>query len=645
MIINIIYIILALLGIGFLIFIHELGHYFMARKVGITVEVFAIGFGKSLIEWEHKGVKWKLGWIPFGGYVKMAGTEKKGAIEPYQIPDGYFGKKPWDRIKVAAMGPIMNILFAFLAFSLLWALGGREKPFSEFTTHVGWIDQESGIYHAQMRPGDKILSFNGKIFTSFTDFKHAAFDKQIPKLTGLEIDYYDKKTRPISYVFPIEKEQEAVSRVFRLFSIMTSAQYLVYNKPNQLLPNSPLENSGISLGDRILWVDGELIFSMRQLMEVINSSYVLLSVQRGNETFITRIPKLKIRDLRLGSFERAELDDWRNETSLKEKIENLYFIPYNLSDNAVVENPLSYIDENSKEQLLYEQMERKPFYTPLVRGDRILAIHGKKISFSYQLLEELQTYKSLIIVKKEKTLAPISWKEADRLFEDSFPMTDLKKMIASLSRVEFQTQVGPLHLLQPVTPISYHGLSLSQKQKATIEEKLEHQKKAIEKIADPKQREEVMREFELYQNRLMLGIRPSDKFVFYNPSPFALFGDVIVENYRTLYALITGVLSPKYLAGPVGIVQVIHHGWTLGIKEAIYWLGMISLCLALLNLLPIPVLDGGHICIAAIESITKKPLKAKTLERLIIPFVILMIALFIYLTYNDLARLISQFFS
>ncbi len=73
---SILYAILSLFGIGFLIFIHELGHYFMARRVGITVEVFAIGFGKAIYQWEHKGVKWKLGWLPFGGYVKMAATEQ-----------------------------------------------------------------------------------------------------------------------------------------------------------------------------------------------------------------------------------------------------------------------------------------------------------------------------------------------------------------------------------------------------------------------------------------------------------------------------------------------------------------------------------------------------------------------------------------
>jgi regulator of sigma E protease len=98
------------------------------------------------------------------------------------------------------------------------------------------------------------------------------------------------------------------------------------------------------------------------------------------------------------------------------------------------------------------------------------------------------------------------------------------------------------------------------------------------------------------------------------------------------------------MSGPVGIVEVIHHSWGVGIKEVLFWMGLISLNLGFLNLLPIPVLDGGHICFSLVEMVTKRPIKAKTMERLIIPFVVLLVALFVYLTYNDLLRLFSRFF-
>ena len=88
MIENIIYVILAIIGLGVLVVIHELGHYFMAKKVGMKVEVFSIGFGKSIFSWKKDGVVWKVGCLPFGGYVKIAGMQKEGDKEPYEIENG-----------------------------------------------------------------------------------------------------------------------------------------------------------------------------------------------------------------------------------------------------------------------------------------------------------------------------------------------------------------------------------------------------------------------------------------------------------------------------------------------------------------------------------------------------------------------------
>ncbi len=111
--------------------------------------------------------------------------------------------------------------------------------------------------------------------------------------------------------------------------------------------------------------------------------------------------------------------------------------------------------------------------------------------------------------------------------------------------------------------------------------------------------------------------------------------------WRTLGALFTGYLSPKNLSGPVGILQVMQTGWGLGVKEALYWMALISVNLGFLNLMPIPVLDGGHICFALYEMITGKRIKANVMEKLIIPFVVLMIGFFIYATYHDLGRIFS----
>ena len=124
---SLIYFLLALVILGILIFVHELGHYYMARRVGMRVEAFGIGFGRPLYRWIRDGVEWRLNWLPFGGYVKIAGQDNEEADWANPPPDTFYGRSPWDRIKVAAAGPIANLLFALAVFSLLWLWGGRES--------------------------------------------------------------------------------------------------------------------------------------------------------------------------------------------------------------------------------------------------------------------------------------------------------------------------------------------------------------------------------------------------------------------------------------------------------------------------------------------------------------------------------------
>lgn len=149
---SLLYLIPAILGLSFLIFIHELGHYWMARRVGMRVEVFAIGFGKAIYTWERDGTRWQIGWLPFGGYVKIAGTDNADDIDPYDVPDGFFGKSPLDRIKVAFMGPFVNLVFALIAFAMLWFLGDGRKILTNIPIKsAGWIRNRSYLRRVFVR--------------------------------------------------------------------------------------------------------------------------------------------------------------------------------------------------------------------------------------------------------------------------------------------------------------------------------------------------------------------------------------------------------------------------------------------------------------------------------------------------------------
>ncbi len=643
---TLLHVILAAFGLGLLIFIHEYGHYWMARREGMTVEAFSIGFGKPFYTWEKNGVKWQLCYLPFGGFVRIAGMEKQGALEPSQIPDGFFGKKPWSRIKVALMGPLVNIFFAFLIFCLLWVLGGREKSFSEYTHLVGSVESSSGIYAEGVRAGDQIEQINHKPFRNFQSFLYAAIlDDAPPEISGLKVDYLAQTSSPFQYQFNYPKGAPIQERIQTLLLALRPASYLIYNQKYSLAldSNSPMLGSGIQDGDRILWVDGQLMFSKDQLISTINQPKALLSVQRGDKYFLSRVPRLKISDLRINAQAKSEMEDWQHEAKIKGKTAELFFIPYNLSNDCRVENAYFYLNEETQEQQPVGS-ERSPMEIPLLPGDRIVAVDGLPVQSTYEMMNLLQSRHIQIIVKKDHLRAAVSWKDADKAYLANIHFEDLNKMVQSIGSPDAIKTLGNLHLLNPVSPKPLNQLPISEAKKEELEVRSKEQLKQIEEIKDSKQKAQAMQMFEMEQNKLKLGIAMQDGVVNYNPSPFVLFGDVLHETWKTIFALFTGTITPKYMTGPVGIVQVMQQSWGTGVKEALFWLGMISINLGILNLLPIPVLDGGHVCFSLWEWITGKAIKAKTMERMVIPFVVLLIGLFVYLTYHDLMRLFTGFF-
>ncbi|MBI2742907.1 MAG: site-2 protease family protein [Chlamydiales bacterium] len=649
MIQSIFYAVLAAFGLGLLVFIHELGHYFVARRVGMTVEAFSIGFGKAIFSWEHKGVKWQVGWLPFGGYVRIKGMEKKGSQEPHQIPDGFFGKRPIDRIKVAVMGPVFNIIFAFAAFSAIWLTGGRDKPFAEFTSLIGWMDSCSAIYDKGVRPGDQITEYNNKPFTGFKDLLYASVTQEKScEIKGNKIDYTSLQKEPFDYNLPTYPNPLSADPSFTTIGIFSPASFLVYDRQrngdeNTFQAGSPMYDSGIQYKDRIVWVDGELIFSLNQLSGLINEPKTLLTVQRGETTFLTRIPRLKVGDVKFTPAERAELDDWQHAGGFKTRVDQLFFIPYNLDPNAVVEREVVYLDENSKE-CRYQNAQRSAASAPLEVGDRILAVDGIAVATSADLFKEIQNRRVRVIVERMSENPSLSWKDADSYFIKHTDWQAVSEITGALGTAKAVSQAKNFYLLSPITPRPLSEFPLTSAQRSWLEQKESEQRKQIEAIENPKKKAEAMRQFENDQQRVKLGITLQDVFVSYNPSPFSIFGTILQDTWRTITGLFTGALNPKWMAGPVGIVEVIHHSWTIGAKEALFWMGLISLNLGLLNLLPIPVLDGGHICFSLVEMVTKKPIKAKTMEKLIIPFIVLLVALFVYLTYHDLIRVFSRFF-
>ena len=165
-----------LLVIGPLIFIHELGHYFAGRWFGVKADAFSIGFGREVAGWTDKrGTRWKLGWLPLGGYVKFKGdmnpasqpTPEWLAMPPEERAQTFQAKPVWQRFIIVAAGPATNFLFAILAFMAIFATIG----FPTTPPVLTGIVEGQAADRAGFKPGDRVLEIEGRGIDTFAELQ------------------------------------------------------------------------------------------------------------------------------------------------------------------------------------------------------------------------------------------------------------------------------------------------------------------------------------------------------------------------------------------------------------------------------------------------------------------------------------------
>jgi regulator of sigma E protease len=162
-----------LAALGPLIFIHEYGHYIVGRWFGVGAETFSIGFGREVAGWTDKrGTRWKIGWVPLGGYVRFAGDMNPASmgknldtLSPAERARSFHAKPVWQRFLIVLAGPAANFLLAILIFAAFFAAFGAPRT----PTVVAAVEQGMPAAAAGLRPGDRIVAIDGERMADFEE--------------------------------------------------------------------------------------------------------------------------------------------------------------------------------------------------------------------------------------------------------------------------------------------------------------------------------------------------------------------------------------------------------------------------------------------------------------------------------------------
>ncbi len=558
---------LIVLFFGGSIFIHELGHFLAARKRGLRIDRFSIGFGPKIFSWTRNGVEYRISILPFGGYVALPQLADMGAIEGGQGDDDE--ELPpityLDKVIVAVMGAVFNVLFAMVLACLLWLVG---KPTSEDeqTTIIGFVEPTVNLdlnteapgpaFVAGLKEGDRVLRIDGGGIANFSELQHSIFTG-----SGRDSDGNPK------VVFSIERggeilDIEVYPKLSKINSVSGDRMRLVGIKPAHSLiiryiqEGSPADVAGLRINDGILAADGSELYSFAALVHHLKEKQdapVLLSIEREAEKFDVSVQaEMVARTKPLGEL---HIQDSNREATLL--VQPIYG-----PDN--VDSPS---DPNTRSSLLAHEIKDPTSFVfgNLEPGEAILNVNGQPVG-------SLQAFVDSINSGEKNTL--------------------------SLS-VGTQEQPRSLAILG----------------------------EAMAEIRPPKKTP-------------MMGFGFKSRSITVHLSPIEQFSAIVKSTLQVLGSLVNprSDISISNLSGPPGIIRLLLFLANIDIRLVIWFTCLLNINLAILNLLPIPVLDGGHIVFATLAKLRGKALPPYLIAGTQGVFMILLFSMMIYVSFFDVRR-------
>lgn len=643
-----------LLVLGVLIFVHELGHFVAAKACNIYVDRFSLGMPPRIFGFKYGETDYCIGLLPIGGYVKMAGQEDAPLSEEEREstyggvpPERWFNNKPiWQRAIVLVAGPAMNLVLAVAIYAFM-AGYGRDVPLQTVETRIGFVEADSPAQTAPMyittegqatdftkdpdsegwMTGDRIVRINGKETTRFIDIVVAAILGPGKEAT-VEIERKGSDGETVRYLSLIEPKILDDDSAATRYGVRPFQTALV----RHVLPDSPAKVQGLLPGDVIQSVDGTV---------VDRTTFSLL---------VRRLPDgsdLNIELLREGKVIGMELHT-RREGSFAD----IAFDP--------MLNSLAGIGDDAPPPVLLDDTRLLKAWG-LNKGDRILAINGDpEAGTALRRLARLNSTADLVLsVERHRPFYDMSKETVEE--NVSLPLDDV---IHALTGVDGSTlpKIGLIEkdfkeksgLQRKDIVIEVDG------EPATVARLREIERTRIGETVPIKVRrpsmgfgqlqseEEFMSELTIGSIQ-QIGVVWGTETIFQRESVGQIIPYAVDESYRqvtqiatVLKGLFTGNLSPKLLGGPVMIGDVVMDAFKSGFFVLLEITAIISINLAVFNLLPLPVLDGGQLMFLLIETIRRRPVSIKVVEKVQQVGFFLIIGMLIFVTFNDVSRIFNQ---
>ncbi len=533
--------------ISVVVIIHEFGHFIVARLNGVRVEAFSLFFGKPIFKWKRGETEWRIGMIPFGGYVKMVGQSDLDAVDEENIDEELKGvsfahKSLWAKASIVAAGPISNLILALVIFSCIFFAG-----YPTATTLIGSVDKDGVAYEAGVRPGDRVVAIDGREMWRWEDMA-----KLIKKSPGKPLTFSIERgdSRFDAAITP------KLRKVKNIFQFDADAGVIGVSQDGYLPiagisdPESPAGKAGLWTGDLIKKINGSEIHYFTDVDRVLSQSGGPFEfvIERGG--------------LALAEQERKPVE-----------------LSFTVVSAGSVNRPAD-IGLERADLYIHQTVADDPAAAAGLRGgDRLYAINGKP-------LKDWDAFTVLVRLHPEEKLDVTVVRDGRKV---EIPVTP--KMAREKNMLGDEEEFGRVGI--------YPWLSYS-----------------LPEIKE-----------ERYFNPLKAFSRGLEMTV-----------DFTALTIKGFFYVITGDVSIKSLGGPIMIANLAGESAKGGLLSFIWTIAIISLNLAIINILPIPVLDGGHLLLFGIEGIRRKPLSPAKLQIAMKIGLFLVGMLVIAVFYNDISR-------